>query len=143
MLQSLLVCGALTALAGGPPNAESLGTLAGTWVTVARFDQDGKAERLGEADPQRFQLTFRDDRVTMTSKRASFEAAVRVDNTANPKRLTLTRKRRNGRVDAFDGIYELTGDKLRLCLAGPGDPLPEDFRSGPGIEIAAELSRDR
>jgi RNA polymerase sigma-70 factor (ECF subfamily) len=60
----------------------------------------------------------------------SGDYVLRLDSQAQPKRLDLLVKEKDGRVrenDGLVGIYELDGDNLRFCLAAPRDGRPTEF----------------
>jgi uncharacterized protein (TIGR03067 family) len=117
-------------------------SLEGTWLTVAAFNDEGIASSIGEHDPQFFTLTIRDNKLSVQGAKAHFEAVYRVDAKHEPKWIEVTRTVR-GKPATFRGIYEVKGDKLRLCLAGPGDERPTAFKHGDGIELALELARQK
>jgi uncharacterized protein (TIGR03067 family) len=56
---------------------------------------------------------------------------VRVDPSRSPPGVEMTVLSGDRETRSY-GIYELRGDTLRYCLAGPGDPPPTRFETAPG-----------
>lgn len=59
--------------------------------------------------------------------RKSFARALYIlDPTASPKRIEFTFP--EGRTKGVTlGLYEIDGDRLRICYKGPGEPRPKNF----------------
>jgi RNA polymerase sigma factor (sigma-70 family) len=94
----------------------------GTWVAVSLNGNNQEAP----ADLVRaIQITFTGDRLTLKSPSESYEkAAYAIDPTQAPKTIDLVLQR------AYRGIYEFTGDRLRLCIIDNQHPRPADFQPG-------------
>jgi len=74
---------------------------------------------------------------------ATFEGLMRVDVSRKPKSFSIKFTRGPEKGNVNHGIYELRGDKWRLCIATKGGPPPAAFVSEPGSGIAIEvLERD-
>ncbi|HLW68098.1 MAG TPA: TIGR03067 domain-containing protein [Gemmataceae bacterium] len=58
-------------------------------------------------------------------------ATIKLDPSAKPKTIDLTEK--NKKVSL--GIYELSGDTLKLCFAEPGTDRPKMFESAKGSNV--------
>jgi uncharacterized protein (TIGR03067 family) len=94
----------------------------GKWV-VASGEKDGKeapADIVGK-------LAFTFEGGTLTV-RAGEQAKFKLDATKKPKAIDITIE---GKGDV-KGIYELTGDTLKLCVGEPGTERPTEFKSPAG-----------
>ncbi len=109
------------------PAAAELKRLAGTWQGVAA-EEGGEAAvadtakqlRL-EFDGEKFKAYF-GDMVLMAG-------TLKLDPSAKPKAIDL--KSSEGRLagKTGEGIYELDGDKLKLCLVEPGEKRPAELKT--------------
>jgi uncharacterized protein (TIGR03067 family) len=120
--------------------------LQGTWIAVATFDGDGKPAAIKPGDPRSFTLTFRDKKLIVQRRDGRLEALYRLESGHQPGWIDVTRKVR-GKPTTFLGIYELSGQHLRLCLGGPNGAgpaaRPTAFKHSEDIEIAVELRREK
>lgn len=74
---------------------------------------------------------------------STFEGLMHVDHGRKPKSFSIKFTRGPEKGNVNHGIYELKGDKWRLCIATRGGPPPSDFESKPGSGFAIEvLERD-
>jgi uncharacterized protein (TIGR03067 family) len=109
-LLSALLCGSAGGETKQPPRADEL---AGPWIVV-------NAE---QGLPIR--LFFAGNRLTITfTETFQVERKVMIDPTANPARIDVLSE--GSEVRAY-GIYEVSGEQLRICLADWGCARPEDF----------------
>jgi uncharacterized protein (TIGR03067 family) len=115
-------------------------SLKGTWVALSKFDDDGKVVPI--AAEEHFRLSLGDNVLSMRSPRITFEARYQLDPRQMPKAIDVSRVVR-GKPTTFRGIYEIRGDRLRLCLAGSRADRPTAFKHGDDIEIAVELGRQK
>jgi RNA polymerase sigma factor (sigma-70 family) len=118
---------AYSALAGEPPvqtvRAErdekpksDKDALQGTWVPVA-VEEGGKKVPEDEIKAKNFvEMVFSGDKVTLPIKGESKEAGFKLDPTKKPKQIDLI----VSKTETAEGIYELDGDKLTLCVTKPG-----------------------
>jgi RNA polymerase sigma-70 factor (ECF subfamily) len=117
---------------GGGDGRSDKDKLQGTWGVVAatiRGVDDGPEI---EAMKKDFELDFRGDKVTI-----KLEADYKLDPTTSPKQIDLfpsygPAKEQN---QVIHGIYELTGDELKLCISGPGEERPTKFASEKGSKV--------
>jgi erythromycin esterase len=98
----------------------------GTWQAV-RMNHDG------EDQPQQgvfanLRLVVKDDRRTIRSGETVLaEACYRLNPAANPPTIDLVVTRGAARGQIMLGIYEISGDRLRVCYAMSGRERPQDF----------------
>jgi uncharacterized protein (TIGR03067 family) len=118
--------------------AQDVAWLQGVWLSTGLFDDEGNLQPLTADDPAVFTLTFTDNSLQAAGKQGNVTASYEVDPRQRPKTLDATRIVRVTPLH-FAGIYELDGDRLRFCLAGPGEERPVTFRKTPQVEFAAEF----
>ena len=119
--------------------------LVGDWKVVA-FEIDGKnafGDAGGEirlivtADQMRFKIETRDakDEPQFTYK---------TDGSTNPKVIDLVSATGPDKGMVFEGIYEIDGDQLRICLRGPSGvkERPTEFTSKDGM-VLVTLKREK
>ena len=121
--------------------ADEKETLNGTW-SVVKAEEDGKnATELLKA-----RFTFKDGdklSIKMPNETKPLEVSVKIDATKKPKQVDFTRVE-DGRAETALGIYELDGDKLKLCVAEPEvKERPTEFKSKSRKISALELTRDK
>jgi RNA polymerase sigma factor (sigma-70 family) len=87
----------------------------GTWIPVA-VEEAGKKIPEDEVKDKKFEMVFTADKVTLPIKDESKEAEYKLDSTKKPKQIDLI----FGKEQTAEGIYELDGDKLTLCVTKPG-----------------------
>ncbi len=109
--------------------------LQGDWEVV-KTEVFGKDAPEGEVTKGVW--TFRGEKLLTKSLQDSvIQSEVKLDEKAKPKTLDVTPidgpEGEKGKT--FKGIYELTGDDLRLCMAGPGLDRPTEFKTKEGAHI--------
>jgi len=116
--------------------SKDLDLLEGTW-TLAEGEMDGQA--MPDAMVNGFQVTIRGNRFTSTGMGEEFKGTVAVDESAMPRRLDMkfTSGPQKGTVNLC--IYELKGDRLRMCIATRGTVRPARFESPEGSGVAVEM----
>jgi len=114
------------------------------WILMAATvsADEGRSVLLKSDDPHFCRMIFGDKQLTVRSAKVTFEATYSLGSQQSPKTIDVSRTIK-GKPVTFRGIYELRGDRLRLCLAGPDDDRPTTFSHGNDIEIALELRRER
>lgn len=102
-------------------------SLHGTWLPV-------RAELDGEAAPalalERMKLVFQGDAYTVSFAGAVHDSGTFI-HTAETITLTATRGANDGRV--VPAIYQLVGNRLRVCYSLDG-VLPADFATAPSSQ---------
>jgi uncharacterized protein (TIGR03067 family) len=106
--------------------------LQGAWK-AEKAEQNGK----GQSDADEHTLTFAGDTFTITRKdQVILKGTFTVDAAKKPKQIDLAVKESRGGKDdgkTAKGIYELDGDTLKWCTAGPGtDDRPGEFATAEG-----------
>lgn len=136
MLESLAVQFPETKAAGRDAKDEAirkdLKALTGTWGTLT-FVNDGK--KIGKDEAKTHTATYSADRKYQAYQgdKLVFEGTLKIDPTKKPKTIDVTeRSKVEGKPKVFLGIYELDGDKLKVCFAPPGKERPTEFSSEPG-----------
>jgi uncharacterized protein (TIGR03067 family) len=112
---ALLACGVcLSAVVSTPAAGEKdddMKRLQGTWVVDPATFEEVKDEAVRKEvlkDSQAIRITFAGDTFTLKHPPANDEKSMfRVDPSKNPKEIDMG--------DGVKGIYELDGDRLKLC----------------------------
>ena len=116
--------------------------LRGRWSAVAAIQADGKLEEVKQDDPKHFTFEFTDEKLITVFKKGRHESQFKLDHSKTPKNIDVVRLIGKKELH-FKGIYAVDGERLRFCLAGPGEQRPTKFAPGEGIEFAIELKRMR
>ena len=77
-------------------------------------------------------------RFTSTGMGAVYEGEMSLDETSMPKTFALRFQAGPEAGAANRGIYELDGDRWRICLNMAGGPAPAEFATRPGDNCALE-----
>jgi uncharacterized protein (TIGR03067 family) len=110
-----------------------LDLLQGTW-TITTLEVDGQQM----SAPENSQIVIKGNRFTSNGMGAEYAGTLKLDASASPRRLDMTFDTGHAKGITNPGIYELKGDKLKLCLATSGTVRPIKFASTPGSGIALE-----
>jgi erythromycin esterase len=103
----------------------------GTWQAVL-MNAEGEIQPLQGALAN-LQLVVKGDRRTIRSGATVFtEAYYRLNPAAEPPTIDLVVTRGGARGQVMLGIYEIAGDRLRVCYAMAGRDRPRDFTPRPG-----------
>jgi uncharacterized protein (TIGR03067 family) len=106
----------------------------GTWQLVS-FTQGGNKKDDKEA--AEFKLTIKGGAAYLEGQGDAKHATIKLDSSKKPKQIDITPE--DGQ-DKMLGIYELTGDKLKMCMAK--DSRPTEFKSTEGgMTVLVELKR--
>ncbi len=102
----------------------------GTWSLVA-LEVDGEPVPLDGIEAARLVVTG--DRYSFRLGTARMELRHTVDPTRKPKAIDLAITDGSGEGKVYRGIYELDGDRLKICRsAEPGRLRPTRFATEPG-----------
>jgi len=135
----LIVCGLFVAGLQPPLEEEArkdLARLQGVWL-YASSEKDGKPDPAG---PRVFaRLEFKGTELTQTVEhpvdgRLYLISAIRLDTSASPRLLDITRTGKLQKGLSWEGIYALEGDTLKICLCQtPGlKERPTEFNAPEG-----------
>jgi uncharacterized protein (TIGR03067 family) len=135
-----ILCLALT-LACVASAADEKSPLTGTW-TVVTAEEDGKPQ----ADTLKAKFTFKGANtllIKLADEAKPRELTCKLDDAKKPKHINLTYTDRDV-TETATGIYELDGDKLKLCVAEPEvKERPTEFKSKSRKVTYMELTRDK
>jgi uncharacterized protein (TIGR03067 family) len=115
--------------------------LAGAWVLESRTLGGRKFPATGDAEVR---LTFDGNKVTLKAGGEVVQAGTfEVDPGGKPKTIDIKITEGDGKGATVQGIYELDGDKLKICGVR-GGPRPTKFDSPEGSKaVLTELKRDK
>ncbi len=128
-----------TGLATAPGPSPLAGGLDGSWKAVA-VESDGEQLPATEVANNPAVLEIAGNRVTLRAgNRIVTEGTLRVDDSQQPKTIdlngiTLTGARA-GQSGGSVGVYEVSGDTLRICFSGGARPKTFETRPGSGTTL--------
>jgi uncharacterized protein (TIGR03067 family) len=96
----------------------------GAW-TVISGERGGKQEPAAELKSSSVVITR--DRITVRHKDRAEEMAYKLDPSTKPGHIDLTMIAGPDKDKTAHGIYELSGDQLKICFARPGQERPTGF----------------
>ncbi len=115
-----------------PPADADADKIQGTWVAVSA-EMDGKAAP-AEAIKD-LTLVVSADKVAFNPGGEDRQSTYKLDPTKTPKRIELTPLDGPAKGKMVHCLYELDGDRLKLCLLnGPGEE-PKEFATTPGSNL--------
>ena len=109
-----------------PENEKEQAQFAGTWV-LETIVTDG--ETLPDQVAKAFKMTFKGDTYVIQLGQQKVEGTFRLDPAKMPKTIDIIPDNGPDRGKTQPGIYEFTGEKLRICAAQPGKDRPTDFET--------------
>jgi uncharacterized protein (TIGR03067 family) len=119
--------GASPPAAPGDDLLQDLERFQGTWATAAMVI-DGRT--LPEVALRQRRIIVIDDRYAVVDENRTLRrGAFRIDPAATPRRIDFQPADGPAAGLVNHGIYEFSGDLLRICYAPPGAPRPEVFAS--------------
>jgi uncharacterized protein (TIGR03067 family) len=115
--------------ARGDETAKELEKLQGTWSVV--LAQEGGKEQADEMS-KKVSIVIKGDIFSFKVEGApkSLDMKLKLDTTTKPKGVDLTSTIREGQVGL--GIYELSGDELKICWSRNVKARPDGFSTKPG-----------
>jgi len=123
-----LLCALLApAVSRSDDPAKDLDKLQGTW-SLASMEAEGK--KVPDAELKGVTAVFAKDRMTVGKGDDTETAVLKIDSTKKPKWIDTTSK--DG--EKLQGIYELDGDNLKICLSKKENDRPTEFATKAGIE---------
>jgi uncharacterized protein (TIGR03067 family) len=108
----------------------------GTWQLTGFT---GGGNKKDDSETAQFKLVFKGNTITITGKGDDKHGTFKLDSTKKPKHIDVFPE--DGGPKKIEGIYELTGDSLKICGTEEG-PRPTEFKSPDGSNtILVELKR--
>jgi uncharacterized protein (TIGR03067 family) len=125
-----------TLSSGAQAPAQPSAGLDGTWKAVA-VEIDGQQVPPEEVAKNPGLLEFSGSRVAVKAGARTFgEGTVRVDNSQQPKAIDLNGislgGTQAGKSAGAIGVYEVSGDTLKICFTDPGGQRPKTLQTQPG-----------
>lgn len=112
--------------------AKEIDELQGVWKIIS-LEMDGKA-LTGSG-----MVSIKGNKFVSTGMGAEYEGTVKVNASAVPKTFDLKFTTGPEKGNTNRGIYELTGDRWKICLATRGAARPKVFTAPPGTGIVVEV----
>lgn len=134
---TLVVAGLVLPTLAAEPDAsrKDVDALQGAWA-VAGLEYNGKDLK----DKYKISFTVKGDVLTVEGdgevRKEYAKLAFKLDPSTAPKCLDLTVAGGTQKDALLEGIYELKGDELRLCVRVLGKDRPGEFKSPEGSSIA-------
>jgi uncharacterized protein (TIGR03067 family) len=125
----------------------SLGTgaeeLQGTWKLV-KVEKDGKDQGVKPTDPDFFKLQISGDKMTVQFTGSAEEGTYKAGRDEQIKTIDILPLTNDDKGKTILGIYERTGDKLRLCVAEAGAKTrPKTFKSRKDEVVVYHLEKEK
>jgi uncharacterized protein (TIGR03067 family) len=138
----LLAAAAACAAAGAGPARKDRDALQGAWSVVSlRYNGKDLTDRYPLA------LVFKGDRVTVEGdgkvRKEYATLTCKLDPSTSPKCVDITVAGGSQKGAALEGIYELKGGTLRLCVRVLGKDRPAEFRAPAGSSTALLVLKRR
>jgi uncharacterized protein (TIGR03067 family) len=111
-----------------PASKKDLDGLQGTWKLISAM-RDGEA--LPKDKVKKTTIVIKDDTFLfpdLAEYATSKEGTIKLDATKKPKQMDATSTEK----EVMLGIYELDGDRYKVCFAPTGKPRPSEFACKPG-----------
>jgi uncharacterized protein (TIGR03067 family) len=121
----------LLLLAGGAGQdavKKELAKMQGTWKVVCVVIN---GQELKEDDIKDDRLIIKDDRFMLKGGKQQLEGKLTLDPGKTPKELDAEATGSDKKVTKSVGIYQLTGDTLKVCYSVPPNERPTEFTSEP------------
>jgi uncharacterized protein (TIGR03067 family) len=115
---------------------DDLELLQGTW-NVTSLEVEGQQmpdNMLGDAE-----ILIKGKRFTSTGMGAIYEGTLKLDPSASPPQLDMKFDAGPEKGNTNLGIYKVSGNSLKLCIATRGSVRPSRFASTPGSGFALEV----
>jgi uncharacterized protein (TIGR03067 family) len=101
----------------------------GRWKLVMELKKDQEFD-INETSSNFFHLRFAGDKVTLELKDGKEEATYKLDPAKKPRTIDFKPTTGESKGKTLLGIYELDGDKLKLCVADEDEKeRPKEFKS--------------
>ncbi len=102
----------------------------GTWIaTSSTFDGQKAPDEIARS----IQRIVTENHVVWERHGKRFAGTkIELDPTPDPKNIDVIPDGGRNRGERVLGIYKLAGDRLTICMAGPGQPRPKEFKAEKG-----------
>jgi len=107
---------------------KDLEQLKGSWIATS-YVKDMKPA--SEADLKMMKLVVAGDQVTFTKGKDTRKTTYKLDPTQKPKAVDIVMIDGPDKDKTLQGIYEITGDEFKICLAILDKPRPKEFAGKP------------
>jgi uncharacterized protein (TIGR03067 family) len=133
--QVLLIAAAVLGLAAEAQkddDKKELGKLKGNW-TVTSYERDKRQLPAEKAKEIKYSVMdeklILKDGIGFTNGK---EHALKLDATKKPMQIDITPADGKNKGKAFQGICQIEGDTLKVCVAAPGKERPKEFATKDG-----------
>jgi uncharacterized protein (TIGR03067 family) len=113
-----------------------LARLQGTWI-VTSLEVDGG--KMGDLPAGEARIVVKKNRFVSLGMGGTYEGTVEIDESKKPKTFDLVFTAGHAKGTRNPGIYELHGDRWRICLSTSGPVRPKTFATKAGSGFALEL----
>jgi uncharacterized protein (TIGR03067 family) len=131
-LRALMTLIATLSIAADNPKDDAakkdLEKLKGTWVATS-YVKDTKPAP--EADLKMMKLVIAGDQVSFTKGKDLRKSTYKLDPTQKPKAVDIVMIDGPDKGNTLQGIYEISGDELKICLAILNKPRPKELAAKP------------
>jgi uncharacterized protein (TIGR03067 family) len=121
-------------VAAKPPASSDNERIQGTWRLVATESEGQRYPSKGPPDSMPLHIFHAGSFTYQTGGTTSGRGNYRIDASQTPKAIDFIPE---GQAEGAPGIYELQGDRLRICSAAPGSARPTSFvtKAGSGTAV--------
>jgi uncharacterized protein (TIGR03067 family) len=120
--------------------AEDRGTIQGRWKTIS-LERGGKPIASRTEPNDKMALLIEGDRYDWTGGDVPMGGTYTLDPTKTPKEIDLRPSSGPDQGRTLKGIYQIEGDTLKVCLAGPGEERAAQFESKEGSRHSLYIMR--
>lgn len=132
----VLCCAIGFAVSGGPGTeaadkaTKELKKFQGTWNIES---SEAGGQQLPAADLKEFVVTYEGDKHTVKKGDQVVQVGTqKLDPSQSPKAIDVTMIEGPNKGAVMLGIYEISGDTLKVCFDAAGKTRPTEFKSAPG-----------
>lgn len=124
----VILCSGMLLLASNQEDdaKKELAKMQGTWRVVSVVIN---GEKLKDEDIKDDRLIIKGTKFTLQGKKQLLDGALTLDPSKSPKHLNALAAGADLKVIESVGIYELTGDTLKVCYSVAPNPRPTDFKA--------------
>jgi uncharacterized protein (TIGR03067 family) len=128
---ALLALTAVAVTAAAADDKKEDDDLQGSWVITSALRDGQTFDEPGENSPVGDKLTFEKGAVKIERKKGSSppDAKYTLDAKKSPKELDISPPNNETNVK---GIYVVKGEELKICMGGPDQDRPDDFKAEQG-----------